>query len=416
MKLLSASVLLVLATSLTAIADPGGVRYVDRSSRLPADTNPPDTDSLDVDLADVDRDGDRDLFIAEGTADTTGRTSRLLINNGRGRFADETALRLPPLVANSTEIAFADVDKDGDLDGLLANVGPEFLLLNDGSGHFRNASATHLPAPLGFLEDISTEGLFVDVDGDRDLDLLIANEVPFPVPGVNGAQNRLWINDGRGHFADETASRLPARQDQSQGHVAVDIDRDGDHDLVVVNIGQDFVLVNDGSGHFTDETASRFPATSDSTRNAAAGDVNGDRCPDLFMGNSRNQQSRLYLNNCRGVFTDVTASALPAATHTTTDVDLVDIDRDGDLDAYLANAGDFLVGHGFLGEQNVLLLNDGRGRYVDATARYFPAVIDASTNAEFGDVDGDRDLDLVIGNSGATAGAEVLYIRSNLHN
>lgn len=411
MKMHPLSALLALLVAMPAFAGDQGFRYVDRSNLLPADTNPPDTDSLDVDLADVDRDGDLDLFVAEGTADISGRSSRLLINDGHGRFVDETALRLPALVANTTEVSFADVDRDGDLDALLANVGPETLLLNDGTGHFSDVSATHLPAPLSFLQDISTEGLFVDVDRDRDLDLLVTNEVPFPIPGVTGAQNRLWINDGTGHYSDETAARLPQRLDQSQGHVVLDIDRDGDRDLFVVNIGRDFILVNDGTGHFADETDARFPVTDDSTRHGAAGDVNGDRCPDLFSANSRNQQSRLFLNDCHGKFVEATATALPAATHTSTDIDLIDIDRDGDLDAYLSNAGDFQVGHGFLGEQNVLLLNDGRGRFADATSRYFPAKIDASTDAEFGDVDGDRDPDLVVGNSGATAGTEALYLR-----
>lgn len=99
----------------------------------------------------------------------------------------------------------------------------------------------------------------------------------------------MWTNDGTGHFSDDTAARLPARTDQSRGFVAGDTDGDGDQDLIVVNMGQDFVLMNDGSGHFIVETTARFLINADATRKGVLADLNGDDCLDLFMGNSRNQ-------------------------------------------------------------------------------------------------------------------------------
>jgi hypothetical protein len=394
-----------------ATAQGQGFRYVERSGWLATDTNPPDTDTIDTELHDVDGDGDLDLFLAEGTAGPTGRPNRLLINDGSGRFTDESASRLPsPNNANSTEVEFADVDGDGDPDAIVANLGPEQLLLNDGTGHFTDASATHLPPPPTLFADISAEAIFADVDNDHDPDIVVSNENPFNP--ASGAQNRLLVNDGTGHYTDQTASRLPARIDQTQGHLPLDIEGDGDLDLIVVDIGQDFVLVNDGAGHFTDQTATRFPATTDSSRKGAVGDVNGDGCADLFIGNSRNQQNRLYLNDCHGVFADVTAATLPARNDTTTDVDLADLDGDGDLDAYVTNAGDFQVGHGFLGDLNLYYENDGSGAFHEETVQHFPRPSDPSTSAVFGDVDGDGDLDLVVGNSGASAGGERLYIRA----
>ena len=392
-------------------AGPSSFRYVDESNRLPLDINPLDTDTLDVDFADVDDDGDLDLFVADGTATPAPRLNKLYLNDGTGHFTDETFLRLPNTPpANSTEVEFADVDGDGDVDAIVANLGPEQLLLNDGQGFFSDASSTHLPPPLSLLEDISSEARFADVDGDGDPDLLITNENPFN-PAV-GAQNRLWINDGTGHFSDETAARLPARLDQSQGFAVGDIDQDGDLDLIVVNIGQDFVLINiDGTGHFSDETLSRFPPTTDATRKGVLADFNGDGCLDLFMGNSRQQQNQLYFNDCGGIFIEVTSGNVPVRADTTTDVDVVDLDNDGDLDLYITNAGDFQAGHGFLGEQNRYLRNNGHGKFQDKTQVYFPAVADPSTNAAFGDVDSDGDLDLLIGNSTSTGGEETLYIR-----
>jgi hypothetical protein len=306
-------------------------------------------------------------------------------------------------------VEFGDVDGDGDLDAIVANLGPEQLLLNDGQGFFSDASTTHLPQPPALFEDISTEARFADGDGDGDLDILVTNENPFNP--LSGAQNRLWLNDGTGHFTEATTARLPARLDQSQGFAVGDIDHDGDLDLIVVNIGQDFILINDGMGHFDDETTSRFPTTTDSTRKGILADFNGDGCLDLFMGNSRRQQNRLYFNDCDGVFVDVTAGNVPERADTTTDVDAVDLDNDGDLDLYITNAGDFQTGHGFLGEQNVYLRNNGHGKFHDKTRVHFPEVVEPSTNAAFGDVDGDGDTDLLIGNSTSIGGEETLYIR-----
>jgi hypothetical protein len=367
-------------------AGPNNFRYVDASDRLPVDVNPPDTDTLDVAFADVDGDGDLDIFIADGTASPAPRPNKLYINDGDGNFSDETFSRLPSgPPANSTEVDFADVDGDGDLDAIVANLGPNQLLLNNGSGFFSDASSTHLPPPNpNVFQDISAEARFVDVNGDGDPDILVSNENPFNPDPLGGVQNRVLINDGTGRFTDETAIRIPSRTDQSQGFLDGDIDGDGDLDLIVVNIGQDLVLINDGTGHFVDETASRFPTTADATRKGVLADFDGDGCLDLFMGNSRNQQNRLYSNDCSGTLIDVTDGNIPVRADTTTDVEAVDLDKDGDLDLYLANAGDFEVGHGFLGDQNIYLRNNGHGKFKDKTAVHFPDVSDPSTSAEFG--------------------------------
>jgi len=161
--------------------------------RLPPDSTPAGTSTTDVDLVDVDGDGDLDLFKIQGTDSLAGRPNQLLINDGTGYFTDESATRLPAAVANSTKADFGDVDGDGDLDVIVANVGPEQLLLNDEAGVFTDASAA-LPPPVPIFSDISSDARFADVDNDGDLDILVSNENPFP--GGLGAQNRLWINDG----------------------------------------------------------------------------------------------------------------------------------------------------------------------------------------------------------------------------
>ena len=206
-------------------------------------------------------------------------------------------------------------------------------------------------------------------------------------------------NDGSGNFSAEP-SRLPSAIDNTSGIAAGDIDADGDTDLIIGNLGQNLIYVNDGTGHLSDETASRVPAIIDSTRKVVLADLDGDSDLDLVTGNSRNQQNRLYLNDATGVYTDVTITNLPIYTATTTDIDIIDLNGDGALDIFVTNVGDFVSDHGFLGEPNRVYLNNGDGSFLDAT---FPRLAERdgrSTNAEFGDGDGDGVVDLVVGNSG----------------
>jgi hypothetical protein len=419
---------LVVALGLGSGAQANEFYLEDVTGRLPVDPGANGKDTLDVDLADIDGDGDLDLFVADGSASAAPFPNKVFLNDGAGHFTDATATVLPPgPPANSTEVDFADIDGDGDLDAVVANLGPNQLLVNDGAGHFSDASAqlpqAAPPGPPGFAVpfppffiEISAEARFADVDGDGDPDLLIANENPFPF-GPPGDFNRLLINDGAGSFT-ETQGRLPVAINQSAGFAVGDLDGDGDLDLIEVNIGVNRAFINDGSGSFADETASRLAAAGRSTRKGVLGDVDGDGDLDLFEGNSRNEQNRLFLNDGSGHFTEATATHLPARLDTTTDVDLVDLDLDGDLDAYITNVGDFVGGHGFLGDQDQVLLNDGAGHFTDGSYPRSDGRVGRGTNAEWGDVDGDGDPDLVVANSGGVDqpglpppdGAERLYV------
>jgi hypothetical protein len=93
-----------------------------------------------------------------------------------------------------------------------------------------------------------------------------------------------------------------------------------------------------------------------------------------------------------------TPDKLPANGGFTENVDFADVDGDGDLDAALAEGGD--AGD----DQNNLWINRGFeaggtiGFFADRTATQFPAVLDASRDIEFADIDGDGDFDIYIAN------------------
>ncbi|HMQ22486.1 MAG TPA: VCBS repeat-containing protein, partial [Planctomycetota bacterium] len=308
------------------------------------------------------------------------------------QFADLAKWHLPPDVDTTQALAYGDVDGDGDLDLVLGNGdGYGFgrqnrLYLNDGTGIFSDVTTARLPR----VSDRTTALALGDLDGDGDLDLVVGNGAL-----TISEQNRLFLNDGTGSFTDVTATRMPANIDSTRSVALGDVDGDGDLDLVVGNYGQNRLYRNNGAGAFTEATVGSMPPDSDMTRAVAFGDVDRDGDLDLVFGNGSDvagQQNRLYLNNGAGSFIDATASRMPLDSDNSSSLTFVDVDRDGDLDLVIGN-GAFLVS-----QQNRLYLNDGMGTFRDATTGRLPAEAEPTSSVAAGDMDGDGDVDLVVGN------------------
>lgn len=120
-----------------------------------------------------------------------------------------------------------------------------------------------------------------DVDGDGDLDLYFAH---VSWQGRDG-RDRLFINDGRGRFTDETQARLPTGDDLTLDAKFADLDRDRDLDLVLGEGGRIRVLANDGTGRFSDVTERALPAEISGVNIAIElADFNQDGRIDLYVG------------------------------------------------------------------------------------------------------------------------------------
>lgn len=193
-----------------------------------------------------------------------------------------------------------------------------------------------------------------DFTGDGREDMLIADHGT-EVPPYPGGISRLLVQQPDGRIADETAARLPIGRKFAHNVASADIDGDGDHDVLLCGLiaSEDPVtvlLLNDGTGHFTVETERMPPEVVESRLrcvSARFGDFDGDGDPDLAWG----------------VWHDATAS--PA----------------------------------LRGEHDLLLVNDGTGRFVRAPEETLPIRPYCKKGEAFqtttGDFDGDGDVDIL---------------------
>jgi len=292
-----------------------------------------------------------------------------------------TNLPVADLTRLSMDAASADFDNDGDLDILIANEHrPNILLINDGKGKFSNGSS-RIPQINHDSEDIG----IADFDHDGDLDIVIVSE--------DDKTNEFYLNNGDGTFLN-AGERIPVTG-TSNAVLVVDINADGHADIVIGNNGQNFILINDGKAQFTDETEIRLPAVNDVTQSMAAGDLNNDGFIDLVFANEG--KNRILINNGKGVFKDESAARMDyrASLEESREVALGDIDGDGDLDIFFGNVAAFVEN---ADKQNRLLINDGKGYFMDVTKANLPKDQDRSFGGTFFDIDNDGDLDIITGN------------------
>jgi len=251
--------------------------WTDASTQLPQQN----TSAGDAEFGDVDGDGDFDLVIAEwgsGNPSTNaGGRTHLYRNNGSGTFTDETSTSMPAvLVQWSWDLELADVDNDWDLDVLVSCKActTSYLFRNDGNGTFTD-DQNALPH---FANNYEFEPM--DIDNDDDLDLVTVNDGP-------NFTEHIFVNRGDGTFADETSTRLGAANlDNADDNAAVwlDVDSDGDADLMFATLGNERLLLNDGAGVFTLDAMAATPNDTPASLGFALADIDGDTRLDVVQG------------------------------------------------------------------------------------------------------------------------------------
>ena len=204
-------------------------------------------------------------------------------------------------------------------------------------------------------------------------------------------------------FVDQTSTRFPVQAEYTNQCTLVDIDGDGDKDIVWAN-GQGYsaigtllkprVYINNGAGVFADETDVRMPGVTGCFRGVEAGDVDGDGDWDIILAQDYNRQPLLMINLGTGVFRDETAARLPVITMGSSRAQFGDVDNDGDLDILICNSG---ANRFATTGRPRLFINNGAGVFADAPTTQFPSTALAEQmDCVFADLDNDLDLDFVI--------------------
>ena len=189
--------------------------------------------------------------------------------------------------------------------------------------------------------------VFIDVDGDKDLDLYIASGGSEYKIGNALLKDRLYINNGNGNFT-HAISALPDIKQSSQCVKVSDIDNDGDLDIFVgVRIvpgayafpASSYLLIND-NGKFTKATNSIAPALSNigMVTDAVFTDVDNDNDEDLMLVGEWMEIK--ILTNTNGIFDDKSeAYGLTDTRGIWWSITASDLDGDGDEDYVIGNLG-----------------------------------------------------------------------------
>ena len=394
----------------------------------------PETMGGGVVVFDYDGDGWADLFFVNGGSfedPSVARSARHMLfrNEGGFRFAP-AAPAIPAPSSYGMGACASDYDNDGWTDLYITGVGPNMLLRNTGGGFLDVTGVAGVESPRW-----SSSCAFGDLDNDGNVDLYVVNYVDFTPEGnvacyqqqiraychpdvYEGAEDVLFRNNGDGTFTDwSDPSGVSLPEGKGLGVVWLDYDSDGRLDVYVANDSvPNFLFRNLGDGRFEESALWAGAAVGRHGQplagmGADAGDVDGDGREDIVVTNLDRETHTLYGNLGDGLFEDRTfESGIGQATLPYVGFGTVffDHDNDGDLDLVIGN-GDVIDNvrmfrdNTTYPQRNLLLENDGLGRFRDTGAAGGFALEKVSRAVAAADLDNDGDLDLVVVNNGETA-------------
>ena len=271
-------------------------------------------------FGDPDDDGDLDVILNDSGNSFLGGAGgrpRYYQNDGSGQFTE-----VPGMMGAGTKIAHMDVqfvDMDGDFDldffgpNRNSNGGaPHYLILNDGTGNFASDISGDLPTNSSNTYEAEAG----DLDGDNDIDMFFVSLAGF-------GEGPIFNNIAQGMSTFSAGATIGGDDDNE---IALfDFDNDGDYDALVGSLSgnAEKMLRNNGSGVFSN-VAGDFPNGSDSTLDVAVVDIDNDGDYDVItaQGESGNFLNKLYLNtgSADTLAPVITATDVPAGPNTSGDI------------------------------------------------------------------------------------------------
>ena len=285
-----------------------------------------------VAVGDVDGDGWPDLFVTQ-----LGGPNHLY-RNATGfqfeRVPDAGGAAMPGAMA--TGVSLADLDGDRDLDLVITTMGgPNVVFHNDGTGQFERVRDAGLHAGRG-----STTSALADVDGDGDLDLYVGNYKRVALRDSLPPDRIAFENIVRQVGPEEYVVDAEFRDEYTLRKVGTKL-------MHLEQAEADRLYLNDGDGTFTERvwadafrTADGSPMTEvprDWALVARLEDLNGDGHADLFVCNDFESPDLLFWGTGEGTFVEAEETVLRATSHATMSIATTDVERDGDKDFFLAD-------------------------------------------------------------------------------
>ena len=426
-----------------------------------------------VAIGDINNDGLEDIYF---TGNTT--SSRLYINRGGFKFEDVTEKAGVATQAWATGVTMADVNADGWLDIYVCKSGHSDSLLRKNLLFINNRNETFTEQAIEFglaSTRYSTQAAFFDADRDGDLDMYLLNHsnrdrdatalIPPVTDGRAYSTDQFFENQGNA-YKDVSAKAGITLEGYGLGVVVSDFNKDGWDDIYIANdyVFNDLLYINMCDGTFTNRAKPLLKHTSHFSMGVDAGDIDNDGWIDIMVadmmppGNERQKRlsgpvsynryqmalkagyqpsfmrNTLQLNQLGREFSEIGILTGMHETDWSWAVLMADFNNDSFKDIYITNgylknitdrdfsAYSYSNRKGRLedGKQrenlraaiaelpgaqisNYAFSNNGQLNFTDVSTAWFGSWPSFSNGAAYADLDNDGDLDLVVNNLNSEA-------------
>ncbi len=354
-------------------------------------------------FSDLDNDNDNDIYLS-GVTNALGISYSEIYENNKGTFNKVVACPFD-LKTDGTAIA-ADIDGDGDLD-IIANGSGDRYTRSRFVSQFRTTVVFLNEGNMDFrrVQSSSIDNFsncafdYADIDADSDLDIVIAGQA------FNGICAKVYTNDGDGNYAEKANFDINGHSFNGSVNLA-DIDGDNDNDLLITGTDSDsedlystVLYTNNGNGEFQSVNNTPFVGVVNST--STFFDMDNDNDLDLLItgkSESRASDVRLYRNNGTGEFAEETETTIEGVSGGS--VAYADIDGDNDIDLVIGGSSCERIDEYNTSCQYTINIytNDGLGNFSKVPHHTLPVV--SYCSILFGDIDNDGDQDLLLTGKG----------------
>jgi len=325
--------------------------------------------------ADMDNDGDMDILSASLIDDAIA-----WYENDGAANPSWTAADIATSADGAQSVFAADMDNDGDMDILSASFNDDKIAWYENDGA---ADPSWTAAVIATSADGARSVFAADMDNDGDMDIVSAS---FKSESGGGEDRIDWYENtmDKGMIGSWTAADITTSADGAQDVYTIDLDTDGDMDVLSASIvdGNVSWYKNDGTGSFTANTIYTYDPNTDQAHSVYAVDIDDDGDIDVLSGSDL--KISLHLNNGSESFTTqsvITKSG--GSSFRAVSIYAADIDRDGDMDIVSASLYDKIISW---------FENDGSESFTRHTI-YTHA--EYAQSVHIADVDSDGDIDVL---------------------